>query len=639
MFAFFVAFIYSLACLGLGHACHLWLSAAHGKPLDGTSVSTRIAVRFLLGVLLLNLLLTLLGLLGLLRPIPIIGLTLAGLIAFVICSRMRIQPAWNSFIAWLLSWRSEPWLIQATALLVALSILGFAAGAVSFPPLGDAEAYYVTYAKVMASSGRLEPIPGSYGPFSTIGMPAELHFSALMILQGVPAAKLFVWPIAVAAGILMCGITELAGAGRIGRLFALAILFSSNTFTYYIVDGKVDLFAAAYGLAALFMVVGGIGNIRVALLGLFAGAATVAKFSYLPTLGCAVAILLWWRCHEGQWRFDRAGLQQLVAVASRASGWFLLAWLPQLLKNAILFSAPLAPFVGGEGVNYLTQVWFDPAITQRIVLTYPLALVFGRYPMQGGGLSLLMIAFLPLLLFDGRAARKPFGALSAITIAGVVATVFWLAIRPSVIAPRYFLAPLLLLVPIIAIAAETAWGATSSQFLRFGIASTIALAFAFPIYQLRGTLSAIPNLLTGQTNTCVQASEYCSPLLEINSLADKGDRLYFAGYYSFWLRPDLLQCINEAHEMIDLEKSSDLLGALRVQGFRYIVIDHSSHMGIYRKFLDTAAARPDVKRLAATSNMAIYALPAPPETARRCLEVRPGEWKLTSAIPAPIPLQ
>jgi hypothetical protein len=628
--ALIITFIYSLACLGIGHLCFFLLSTAYGKELDGTSVSIRLAVCFLLGVLILSMLLTLLGLVGMLRLIPVIGLMLAGFIAFLICGRSRIYPILSSFLAWLGSWRGEPWLIKSTALLVFLVILGFAAGAVSFPPIGDAEAYYLTYAKVMASSGRLVPMPGMYGPFSTIGMPAELHFAALIILQGVPAAKLFVWPIAIAAGILVCGIAEQAGAGRKGRLFALAILFSSNTFTNYIFDGKVDLFAAAYGLAAIYIVIGGIGNLRVALPGLFAGAATVAKFSYLPTLGCAVAVLLWWQCSEGKWYLTREAMKKLFSVAVQAAGWFLLAWMHQLLKNSILFSAPLAPFIGAEGINYLNQVWFDPSVTQRIVLTYPLALVFGRYPMQGGGLSLLMVAFLPLLFFYRKFSWKSFGPLFAITLAGIAATIFWVAIRPSVIAPRYFLAPLFLLIPVIAIAAENTWNRSSSKLVHFAIVSTIALAFVLPVYQLRGTLLAIPNLLAGEKQPCIQASEYCAPLFQLNSVADKGDRIYFAGYYSFWLRPDLLQCLNAADEMTDLENSSNMLEALHSSGFRYIVIDRSSHTEIYHKLLESVAARTDVKKLVATINFEVYELPAPSLDARRCVEIRGGEWKLTS---------
>lgn len=624
-----VTFIYCLACLGLGHVCYFWLTTAYGKEFDGTSVSIRLAIRFLLGVLILNMLLTLLGLVGMLRPIPVISLMLAGFIAFFICGRCRIYLTLRSFLAWLDSWRSEPLLIKSTALLVFLVILGFGAGAVSFPPMGDAEAYYLTYAKVIASTGRLESMPGIYRPFSTIGMAAELHFAALIILQGVPAAKFFVWPIAIAAGILLCGIAEQAGAGRKGRLFALAILFSSNTFTNYIFDGKVDLIAAAYGLAALYIVVGGIDSLRVALLGLFVGAATVAKFSYLPTLSCAVAVLLWWQCSEGKWCLTQEAIKKLFSVAVQVAGWFLVAWMPQLLKNSILFSAPLAPFIGGEGINYLSQIWFDPSVTQRIVLTYPLALVFGRYPMQGGGLSLLMVAFLPLLFFYRKSSWKSFSPLFAITVAGIAATIFWVAIRPSVIAPRYFLAPLFLLIPVIAIAAENAWNRRSSKLVHFAIVSTIALAFVFPVYQLRGALLAIPNLLAEQKQPCIQASEYCAPLLQLNLVADKGDRVYFAGYYSYWLRPDLLQCVNAVDEMTDLEKSSNMLDALGTQGFRYIVIDRSSHPGIYRKLLESVAARADVKKLIGTINFEVYELPAPSSEARRCVEIRSGEWKLT----------
>jgi hypothetical protein len=132
-----------------------------------------------------------------------------------------------------------------------------------------------------------------------------------------------------------------------------------------------------------------------------------------------------------------------------------IAWIPQLIKNWMLFDAPLAPFFGLTDKNWLNQEWFNQEVTRRILMTYPFALVSGRYPMQGGGLSFLFIAFLPFLFWlNTKSCNRTL--LFAVTFSGLVSLAVWMLIRPSVIAPRYILATLLLFVPVLAIAVEHA---------------------------------------------------------------------------------------------------------------------------------------------------------------------------------------
>lgn len=634
--AFFLTLIYGAACLGAGYwACRL-LPNGQWRDLATAPGVTALATLFILGMSLVAAMLTLIGLAGWLRPAPIVALMLAGLSGLVIGRRaLAFMP--TAFMSWLRGWHEAPAAIRAVGLATVLIAIGCGAAAFVLPPLGDAEAFYVTYAKIMASSGRLEPMPGGYAYFSTIGLPGELHFAALMALQDTHAAKLFVWLVALAAAALLAAIAGACGLGRNGRLFSVAILFSSATFTHYISDGKVDLFSAAFGLAAFFWAVAPEkdGNARsyLPLVGLFAGAATAAKFSYVLAFGPALAVLLVWRCLNEENSTAPERWKESAVRLAQVAFWSSVAWIPHLIKNAALFGAPFAPFIGGpQDANWLHQVWFSPEVTRRIVLTYPFALVFGRYPMQGGGLSLLMIAFLPLVFLLPKAGKLKKSVLASVSIAALAGTVAWVIMRPSVIAPRYLLATLLLFVPLIAKAAENTWEDDRFPWLlRLGTLGAFAAAFAAAAYHLLPIPGAALAYLNGRSPPCALASEYCAPLQELGRIAMPGDRVFLAGYYSYWLRPDLLQCRDLPADARALEATSSKIDLLRERGFRYVVIDHASHEALAQRLgIADADSTGALRQIVRTPGLSVLeVLPGIPGHAEvGCREVRSGEWKI-----------
>jgi hypothetical protein len=585
---------------------------------------------------LIGAILTLFGLAGWLRPGPIIALLLAGLSGFLLLPK-NILALPSALFAWLIGWRAEPWSIRALGLILSLIVLGFGMAALVHPPVGDAEAFYITYAKIMAATGTLAPMPGLYHAFSTISLPGELHFTALMVLADVHAAKFFVWPVALSGAAMITGIARICHLGRLGQLFTVVFLFTSSTFTLYIFDGKVDLFAAALGLAAFYwaLVSGKNETPRdfLPLIGIFAGAATVAKFSYLVTFVPALVLLILWGC--------QAKKEGGLPVAAREAGvrliltalWAAVAWGPQLLKNAVLFDAPLAPFLGtSQEADWLRQVWFSAETTLWIILTYPLALVFGKYPMQGGGLSLLVIAFAPLALMLARPASMRESPLMAITFAAVLGTVVWVILKPSIIAPRYILAPLLLFFPLVAKAAENVWvNDTYPYLLRIGIWGTVISALTFTSYILLPIPGATWSYLQGRLHPCALASDYCPPFKELNLKAAPGDRVLLGTYYGYWLRPDLLQCRDLPNEMQALEQEGGGREALRRRGFRFVVIDLSTHAPLIERLSLPAADSVDgIKMLTKSGKLQIWDLF--PDGGRHsniiCREYRPGKWKL-----------
>jgi len=360
---------------------------------------------------------------------------------------------------------------------------------------------------------------------------------------------------------------------------------STTAFTHHIWDGKVDIFAAALGLLAVLCTLlarlGPYSTFALAIAGLCAGFAVVAKFSYAITLAPALLVLLPYKSGQYWW-------SAVVTVAF----WASVATLPHLLKNTVLFSAPFAPFFGGASdQTWLQQVWFAPEVIRRIVASYPFALVFGRYPMQSGNLSLLLLAFAPLLwwLF-----RNPFNRKSNLTLlalASIAGTLAWVVLRPSIIAPRYLLATLLLIYPLIAFGAERIIDHEKSpRWISSAIFATILAAFAISSYSLIPALSELKKRLAGNYDLCALASVYCEPIQHLNRTALPGDRVYALTYYTYWMRDDLLQCRDRGAE----SKQTRALGGpglnwtdMERGGFRWLLIDRTSHGKEYSFLLES----------------------------------------------------
>lgn len=507
--------------------------------------------------------------------------------AWLLNCRVTVSEIW----AW---WKTEEVSWRLITLGVAIFICALAIASWMKPPFGDAEAFYVTYARIIAATGHIKPMPGLYEPFSSIGMIAEPQFAALIAISGVPAAKLLVWPLAMATAAVLLAIGRMAGLQERDNLILLALLLTSTAFTHHIWDGKVDLFAAALGLLSIFWVLrargtGHAGPLIMA--GLAAGFAVIAKFSYAISLAPAILVLLLWPRMRSA--FERPLVFGFIIVGISATA----ATIPHLIKNTIMFGAPLAPFIGSApDQNWLQQVWFAPDVVQRIIATYPLALVYGRYPMQGGNLSFLLIAFLPLLWWMNRPPKLRDNLLFQLCMAGLAGTLTWMALRPSIIAPRYLLAVLLLFYPLIARAAGLAITAEkNTRLLGKAIAAASAAAlviFSFPLLPIAAESA---RRISGQAATpCALASAHCVPLQKLNLEAAPGARVYALNYYLYWMRDDLLQCRDQGIE----SKKIQLLGGagltwqwLMDHGFEWVVVDRSSHVKDHAALM--SSPRPD----------------------------------------------
>ena len=169
---------------------------------------------------------------------------------------------------------------------------------------GDGIAFYMVLAKVMAASQRVVPVSGHEYNHGVSGFMGEMHHAALLILDSEQAALLFVWVIALSMLAVLVALCGHLGVGRVGKWVAVVMMLSSTAVSFYLIDGKVDLFAAAMGVAALYWALqvergGGLAP-AVCLAGLFTGFAVVAKATYALAVALPVAAILFWSARQSR---------------------------------------------------------------------------------------------------------------------------------------------------------------------------------------------------------------------------------------------------------------------------------------------------------------------------------------------------
>jgi len=560
----------------------LWLRTWESAPVRSMPF---LATAFLLGQAVLANVWLVLGLQAWLSQTVVLLVLLASMVAGLPFARRGIVrlpvKIWEE-IGW---WSNQGIALRLVlaASMVLLLLLGI--GAFVRPPVGDAEAFYMAYPKIIAASERVTPMP-TYWSFSQVGLIGEMHFAALMQLSGVQAAKLFVWPISLASAIMLMGVAAESGLGRIGQWFAVMILVTSTAFTNHITDGKVDLFAAALGIAAFYWALKVTGGAwrqsALAIAGLCTGFAVVAKLPYVVALLPSIFVLLVGREYLGEASTKQRSLMSLFSVAGQFGFWIIVAAIPHMIKNGLFFGAPFTPIIGPPELTTLTeQVWLPPETTGWVVLTYPFALVFSDY-VGGGKISFLWLAFLFLTPLLPRAKPLLHSSLAQLTAVALVGTALWVFVKPSVLAPRYILATLLMFVPLAAGAAEHVYQIEDKRrWLGVAVVSLLIVALTIAI---QGPVKKWPLSLMryagGKLSECELAKKYCPSLTRLNERASPGARVYFAGYYGFWLRPDLLQCRQTPTDerlLASSETTRKRWTTLFERGFRYVVIDKSTH--------------------------------------------------------------
>lgn len=462
----------------------------------------RPVVSFVLGHAVLALLIQLIAVAGFLR-----WYVLLPLFAAILLLNLRYRPfsriEWNrghGFPKYRLTWVLIFGLIFLAVML--------AVAALSYPGT-DALAYYMAQPKLIAATGRYTLLP-SYESFGVLSAIAEMPYAVIYALGGEVigqvAAKLSMWPVFLAVLLLLWRCARGLGFSVEAAWLFVAIGATSTAVTLTAWDGKTDLMGLMYALGAVVWIPG-LGSTKPDqrqfwLFGFVSACAVMAKLSYALILPFCLGIpllYLWWK--------QRATLFRILIIAGLAACLaFAMGW---WVKNYLIFGDPFAPILTLRESTprfALEQTWFDADSTRWILTTYPLALTFGIYPMQHGGISPIWLMLIPALWmrpWQSEAGRKAL----YLGLGGVAGMLAWALIRSSVIAPRYFL-PALILTCLILVAGYDRWlrerrAWATAALLAVTILVMLNIAYVSNVYRymtlpfvsaLKGKQGAIPLL-------------------------------------------------------------------------------------------------------------------------------------------------
>lgn len=578
---------YCLACIGTG-LLSLALLARFLKQVERIPPGTFLATSFLLGEGFLASLWLLLALGGWFFPRTVAFFTFTFALSGLFLGRSVFVSFTKQLVSIWKELRSDSWGWQLIAgLTVLLCLMWFTS--LGRPLTFDATAFYMALPKFIAYTHRLTPLPG-YEAFTNIGLQAEMHYAALMSLHSMESAKLFSWPTIISGGIMLASMGRIAGMGRRGQWLTFSILFSSTAVIWLSGDGKTDLFGAALGLAAYYWAFQFRFNrtkYTLLLIGLFSGFAFVAKLSNIPVIIPGIALLVLWGYLEEikdkkQWiSFLRSFAKDSLVIL----GGLIIALAPHLIKNGLLFNNPIAPWGSNTMAGLIEQEWYGAEITRRIILTYPFALIYGSYFSQYANLSPLFLVFSPLAFYLPRPRSFFSSPLVVITLASLAGVIIWVILKPSIFAPRYTLATLLLLALLTARAAEHVTSTEQRpRYLTVGIiTTTVITSISVLLYCLNSIFFPVTTLryLQGQIGECERdyVDIYCQAFMAINETASQNERVYLFSYQRYWLRGDLLQCVPSDTEKTKIASLSgnDRWLELYQHGFNYLFFDKYTH--------------------------------------------------------------
>jgi hypothetical protein len=599
MTAVFITAIYALACFGTGALCIRVFFDKH----DGTSVGLQFGV----GSTILSACWIPIALAGILTPVIVwAALVPLGLYGVSNLSRLR-RPFPRRFD--LMSIPFWAFVCVCAGVILWHGVLAFYR-----PPFGDADAFYMTYPKIIAASGRLSAMGFTYHDFSAIGLSGEMHFAALMVVSTPAAAKLFAWTSGLGIIFVSTEMTGRLGGGRYAKLIVAATLISSTTITDYLSDGKTELFATLGAMTLVGLIVARpMSSLRkrgVLFLGSMTGIIAYSKFSFMICMLPTVFGLAYFTSYGFAKRQRATQFASDLLIAGLGIG---LGLLPHLLKNFILFGNAAAPFLGMKK-NWADQAqWFSSIDTAWIIGTFPASLVFGQYPLMGGTLSVIWLMCLPFLVFAVSRTSTLKEPSVQVTLCALFGLACWFLVKPSIFTPRYFLPNLVLLMPLPAIGVEryTRWPGRS----RIVIVLIATLAVAVVVTSVSkppaGVWSAKPSnfyyyMANGQPKCGLSISDYCQIFGKLNSEIPPHKRLFVLGFYTYWLSTELLGSLNTdaEHEFI---KSPNVWQRLADHGFAAVAVQTATHGRYLAKLREVPAPEGiEVVEKFPDSNMPVF---------------------------------
>jgi hypothetical protein len=169
----------------------------------------------------------------------------------------------------------------------------------------------------------------------------------------------------------------------------------------------------------------------------------------------------------------------------------------------------------------------------------------------------------------------------------------WVLLRPASFLMRYLLATILLFVFLPAQSLEAFWQKIGFSPIKIVTALIIPVMMFTEFSVDMGTFflpKETMNYISGKENECEKDGYHCQALRSINRDAKPGDRVLFADWFNYWMRPDLIQCMvskqdQKVFQLTPVSRSlpidifglkkvpefSDLWKEIYERGFSYIV--------------------------------------------------------------------
>ncbi|MFN8435391.1 MAG: hypothetical protein U0V18_15305 [Anaerolineales bacterium] len=569
-YAFFITIVYAIACLGMGSIVFISIPTLSSKI--SASPLTVLATKFLLGQGILANAWVFTALAGFFSPFFVKSLVSILFLAGVWLNYKTLFPInnqlteiWKEVKQETLSWKAT---IGAT-LLVCLIWLPF-----WFPLETSGSRYYMAIAKVISASEHLKLLPG-YEEVASLGMQGEVQFAALMTLGSPESTQFFSWVTFVAGCVLLLALGRQVGLKRRGQWIVLAMVFTSSAVILLSGSGKTDLYGAAFAFAAYYWALRLDEENRTQasiLIGLFSGMAVMAKLNYAVNFLPSLALVLIWKIflQPGQKKPKEKLIPFLIMGMG---GLFIAVQMP--IKNQILFGDPLAAF---HSEDISSQVWYGAETIRRVYTLLPLSLTFGAFWGQGGGVSPLILAFLPLLFFLPKQKNWLRNSLFVLSFTVIFGLACWFIFYPSNFALRYFMACVLLLtLPVAKITADfVSLGKSNERLIHLSITIYVVYTILGYISYPIETGTTFRQVATGEAN-CSNENIRCLITNQVNNELHLGERIFTYTRHRYWLRPDLIQCASTTEELNNFASinSSDLRWRYLIgRGFHIIFFEN-----------------------------------------------------------------
>jgi len=221
------------------------------------------------------------------------------------------------------------------------------------------------------------------------------------------------------------------------------------------------------------------------------------------------------------------------------------------------------------------------------------------------------------------------------------------ALRASVVAPRYILPNLLVLTLLPAYGAE--YLILTDRPPRW-LTGVLALALAFAVWVDRRAPASVFHALNQLPALCryEHTAAVTRIQLFLNGSAPPGTRLLFLSYYTYHLRPDLLQCLGNGADMDGLLAGPSVeanWSRVHERGFAFVVLapthkEQGGKLGLGGRLPPATPQWLEVKCVFEQDGFAAYSLKCTGPSRRPLVqtrEVRPGLWRIEAPRAPDVP--